>query len=315
MTDRIDLTDRIDERTADASDDIEAVAAFVRVLAWPLGRAIAGELRRDLSALLPTAGEGSADQARVDELRGQLDAMQRRAEAAESGRRQAEQERAVLQERYEEMVKDHAAARLQLAAYRQRQAAAADDDGARRLLTAAADRDEQRDEDPCCGNCYYRVEGVCTQHANPRRGRPAESDGVCDKHAYKPPMISRTMPADLVEANRSSLRRTCQSCLHWNGEICRNEHPQAKHGLHVGAGNSCSQHVPRTGEFAPAKSARRQGSRPRATCPDCGGSFPLSARGLLPHDQHGVTYTGGRGDLKRKCPGSGKTPGGTGQAE
>jgi len=52
----------------------------------------------------------------------------------------------------------------------------------------------------------------------------------------------------------------------------------------------------------------RQGSRVRAICPECGHNLSVTGKGIIPHDEDGVQYTGGRGDHERRCPGSNAQP-------
>ncbi|MEN6336692.1 MAG: hypothetical protein ABFE01_20755 [Phycisphaerales bacterium] len=174
---------------------------------------------------------------------------------------------------------------------------------------------ESRDEDAAveaeCGNCYYHIDGLCTQTSNRNYGLRMDDDDCCVRHALKPPGFGRDLPEDL----RPRVKRTCETCLHRShAGLCRNE-AGPKANTYVGAADRCDQHVFRDPtairaaserEAAPKKPWPRQGSRPRAACPECGHTIPVSAKGLMPHDTEGMIFTGRCGDRDKRCDGSNK---------
>jgi hypothetical protein len=322
--DLIDPVDRIDvgNEPRAASHDLAAIAAFVRVLAIPLGREIAGHLRPHMEPASAAAAEAElrlllAKRAEVEEKLQQTSELIKRLMQA--------QLRAVTAQR-DELAKDLAAARLNIEAYKERLGTTAphDGQGERRDLIDLVDRfdgrcaapdDDERAVEACCGNCYYRVEGLCTQEHNPQYGKAMDDDDGCVTHAFSPPGISRRMPSPLGAAGK------CEKCLRWTSGVCRSD-TGPKANLTVGAGDGCPMWLPRAAALltppvpdgdgngdGPRKrrpSGQKTGPQPRARCPHCATEHAVIGKSphLFPHDAGGVEYRLGRGDRSRPCPGN-----------
>ena len=127
----------------------------------------------------------------------------------------------------------------------------------------------------------------------------------------------------------SSVKRQCSTCRHWKSMVGYPESRricQAVSGPYVGRVTAmrdiCDSYerwlaphggsIPEGPPPPPRKAAKPKrpatGRRPRGQCCICGRTFPVSAKGIYPHDDDGVAYTAGRGDPTRRCPGSHQPP-------
>jgi hypothetical protein len=65
---------------------------------------------------------------------------------------------------------------------------------------------------------------------------------------------------------------------------------------------------PRAGpRCRPGETKPRTSSRPKAEFRECGHWFPVSGKGLLPHDRSGKAFQAG-GIKSKRCPGSNSQP-------
>jgi hypothetical protein len=225
--DLIDSIDHVDERR-----DGEAVAAFVRVLAWPLGRAIAAELApivREALAVRPESTGPSREELIVQLAR--------------------------MTAQRDDLVKDLAAAQLNIAAYQERLRRP---EPQRHPVDKATDEDgEALPAEGRCGNCYYQSSGLCSQTGNPHYACSVDDDDGCVKHAFKPAGIARTPPLDLPLA----VAPKCENCKSWDGTFCGNN-KSLKFSLQVGAANTCDRFEVRP---AGVKIAKKRGRPRKAT--------------------------------------------------
>jgi len=119
-------------------------------------------------------------------------------------------------------------------------------------------------------------------------------------------------------ATSDAAAQACGTCHHRGWGICRcGLAPDDRRHRRVDPGQeACDQYKPSKAQppspaiVEPPKGRRGPspgGRRQRAKCPVSdhdGKDFPVTARGLYPHDVNGVMYLAGRGDKKKRCPGS-----------
>lgn len=116
---------------------------------------------------------------------------------------------------------------------------------------------------------------------------------------------------------------TCQNCRYQRFGLCqRNEAPSDRRHKRVDEGGwryPCGQFQPAPAiqpsptipDSPPKGPPRVKGAIRRAKCPvdDHGGKdFPVTHRGIMPHDVDGIVYAAGRGDRSQSCPGSNMAP-------
>ena len=156
--------------------------------------------------------------------------------------------------------------------------------------TGHVPRRQDDDRPPrCCGNCTWQKFRLCTCQSSPNANTLIGLDDVCDVHSYS---------LFLRRAGEKDPRPQIES----------HTLPPGKSRTPIQTARNLTKQTPRDRNRSRPLA---QGSRQRALCPhdDHGGKlFPVSSRGIQPHDADGVVYSADRGDRDRRCPGSNQLP-------